>query len=119
MIRQDFKHGDIVVATSHRKPFKAGINDLMWTCRFDREIYDIQEATTLLYNQMTRECPGLGITMEMVKSTMKARDRHFLNTAGEVMLYENHELADVFDLRYLIGEDLDTLTDEKRTWVKN
>ena len=67
---------------------------------------------------MTREYPGLGITRRMVEKTMKPGDRHFLNTASEVMSYENHELADVFDLRYLMGEDLDTLADEKRNWEK-
>lgn len=119
MIRQDFKHGDIIVATSHRNLLKAGINDLMWACKFDREITDIQEAVNLLYNQMTREYPGLRITIETIKDTIKPGDKHFLNTFGEVQSYENHELADVFDLRYLMGEDLDTLVKEKQNWEKN
>ena len=119
MIRQDFKHGDIIVATSHRDLLKAGINDLMWACRFDREITDIQEVIKLLYDQMTREYPGLRITIEDVKKTVKPGEKYFLNTAGEVQSYENHELADVFDLRYLMGEDLDTLVKEKQNWEKN
>lgn len=119
MIRQDFKHGDIIVATSHRDLLKAGINDLMWACKFDREITDIQEVIKLLYDQMTREYPGLRITIEDVKKTVKSGEKYFLNTVGEVQSYENHELADIFDLRYLMGENLNTLVEEKQVWERD
>ena len=119
MIRQDFKQGDIIVATSHRDALSCDINDLMWICKFDRDI-DLQEAKKRHLENMNRNFPGLKITMSDIDEAFKDNDtRYFLNTAGDVLSYENHELADVFDIRYLNGEDLDSLVIEKDQWIRN
>ena len=119
MIKQNFKHGDIIVVTSHRSYLNCGINDLMWVCIFDRNI-DLQEAKERHLNKMNKEFPNLKITKNDIEEAFKdINTKYFLNTNGDVLTYENHELADVFDVRYLNGEDLEKLTIEKDLWIRN
>lgn len=120
MIRKDFKQGDIVVATSHRDPKCCYINDLMWTCKFDRDI-SLDEAKQRHLENINREYPGLKITMAEVEKVLESdpNAKYFLNTAGDVLSYENHELADVFDLRFLLGESKEALIIEKEEWIKD
>ena len=36
---------------------------------------------------------------------------------GEVISYDNHEKPDIFDVRYLNGEDINKLSKEKEQWL--
>jgi len=122
MIRKDFKQGDIIVATSHRDSLMNGINDLMWVCRFERDL-ELSEAIDLHYKKLKSDWPGLNITKKDVEKELKEDasngEKYLLTTSGDVLSYGNHELADVFDIRYLAGENIDDLVIEKDNWIKD
>lgn len=122
MIRKDFKQGDIIVATSHRDPLMNGINDLMWVCRFERDL-ELSEAIELHYKKVKSDWPGLKINKkdveEVIKDGVSNGEKYFLTTSGDVLSYGNHELADIFDIRYLAGEDIDNLVIEKDKWIRD
>lgn len=122
MIRKDFKQGDIIVATSHRDPLMNGINDLMWVCEFKRDL-ELSEAIEFHYKKLKSDWPSLNITKEEVEKILKENadnnEKYLLTTSGDVISYRNHELADVFDIRYLAGENIDDLVIEKDKWIKN
>ena len=116
-IRKDFKHGDIYVTTSGRSSLCNGIATGLWTNRYDRDI-TLQEAIEIHTRNMQKFYPGMNITKEMVESVINISDGgYFLNMDGEVISYENHEKPDIFDIRYINGEDGHNLQVEKDKWL--
>lgn len=113
MLRQDFRKGDIVVVTSQRNPQRNGIaSDMCFI--YERDV-NLDEAA--IYKQKYEE-KYFNISVEEWKEVLKNYDRYFLTSDGNVLTYENHELADIFDKRYLIDkEDIDKLIIEKDEYI--
>lgn len=124
MIRKDFKHGDLIVVTDHRRWQYNGLASVMWVCKYDRDI-DIEEAIPIQLAVMQKEYPGMNFTEDMIRDALVKQNKLFLNTDGEVISYENHELADKFDKMYLhdnmwFDEDerLKEISDLKGKWIE-
>lgn len=117
-IRKDFKHGDIYVTTSSRDALCNGIATGLWTNRYDRDI-TLNEAIDIHTRNMQKDFPGMDITKDIVRQILSetSDSRYFLNTDGEVISYENHEKPDIFDMRYINGEDGEKLQIEKDNWL--
>lgn len=115
-IRKDFKHGDIYVTTSGRDALCNGIATGFGTNRYDKDITQ-DEAIDICTRNMQKDYPGMNITEDLVRKTMSSYSRFFLNMAGEVISYENHEKPDIFDIRYINGEDSEKLMVEKDNWL--
>ena len=118
-IRKDFKHGDLYVTTSGRDALCNGIATGLWTDRYDRDI-TLNEAIDIHTRNMQKVFPDMDITTDDVKQILSetSDSRYFLNMAGEVISYENHEKPDIFDIRYINGEDSMKLMVEKDNWLK-
>lgn len=116
-IRKDFKHGDFYVTTSGRDALCNGIATGFDTNRYDKDI-TLDEAIDICTRNMQKDYPGMDITEDTVKQVMSSYSRYFLNMDGEVISYENHEKPDIFDIRYINGEDCMKLMVEKDNWLK-
>jgi hypothetical protein len=116
-IRKDFKHGDFYVTTSGRDALCNGIATGLGTNRYDKDI-TFDEAIDICTRNMQKDYPGMDITEDTVKQVMPSYSRYFLNMDGEVISYENHEKPDIFDIRYINGEDCEKLMVEKDNWLK-
>ena len=70
---------------------------------------------------MQHDYPKMNITKELVTEvlTKNPEEKYFLNMDGEVISYDNHEKPDIFDVRFLNGEDLDKLVKEKDQWIED
>ena len=121
-IRKDFKHGDMYIVTSHRQVHHMGIcggvAGIFTGGYFDRDI-TIEEAIEIHTINMQHNFPGMNFTKEIIKDalTKNSDKKYFLNMAGEVISYDNHEKPDIFDVRFLNGEDIDKLSKEKEQWL--
>ena len=124
MIKKDFKEGDIYIITSHRKGLTNGIYHgvagIFTGGKYVRDV-TVDEAIELHTKVMNKNFPGMKVTKEMVKEAFNddPNERYFLNDAGEVHTYSNHEKPDIFDMRYINGEDLSKLAIEKDKWIKD
>lgn len=124
MRRQDFKHGDIVIPTL-RDVSRCGICDRFFVDRFDRYI-DLQEAKRrsdeIMEEIMKRRHLNIihkTTTTDDVFRSFGKDARYFLSMDGDVRLVNTHELADVFDIRYLKGGNIEFLKAEKERWIKD
>lgn len=123
MIKKDFKEGDIYIITSHREVLSNGIyrgvSGIFTGGKYVRDV-TVDEAINLQTEAMHRNFPRMNFTKEMVKRAFDdPNERYFLNDAGEVQTYSNHEKPDIFDMRYINGEDLTELIIEKDKWIKD
>lgn len=120
MIEKKFKKGDIIVVTSGRSGTSMCIATGYWTTKFDHDItYD--EAVQIHYNNMKRDFPGMfkDLTIEHMKELLKPTDKYFLSINGDVLTYNNHELADSFDKLYFEGKiKLEILSRLKDKYVR-
>lgn len=126
MIRKDFKHGDLVIVSDHRQWSYNGIASVMWACKYDRDI-ELEEAIPIQLAVMQKQFPRMSFTEEMMRDVLTKNDKLFLNTDGEVISYENHELADKFDKMYLSEalpfdslnkKRLEEISELKDKWIK-
>ena len=121
-IRKDFKHGDMYITTSHRQVrhmgICGGVAGIFTGGYFDKDI-TIEQAIEIHTINMQHSYPRMNITKEMVKDvlTKNPDGKYFLNMDGEVISYDNHEKPDIFDVRFLNGEDIDKLSKEKEQWL--
>ena len=117
MIKKDFKKGDIVVVTSGRNALACDIATGLWTTTYERDLTK-EEAIEIHYKNMLRDYPGLKITKKEVEEILNEYDKFFLTESGESLTYDNHEKADIFDLRYLNGENLSDLIKLKDEFIR-
>lgn len=99
-----FKHGDIIVATSGRDGISGGIARGFGTAKFDHDI-SFEEAVKYHLENMKNDFPGMfkDWTIDQMKETLNKNEKYFITTNGDVISYNNHELADSFDKLYLKG----------------
>lgn len=103
-MEKKFNKDDIIVVTSLRDPVYCEVASNHWVSRYDKDI-TLDEAVDIHYRNMINDYPGMNITRAMVKQTITEKDdRFFLNDQGEVATYQNHEVADSFDMLYLSGK---------------
>lgn len=114
---KNFKKGDLIIISDHRNGIDGRPSE-MWVCHYDHDIDDLDEAVKLHYENMKRTFPNMDISIEMVKETMDDA-KYFVSEEGDVRSYDNHERADIFDLRYFNGEDWDKLYQEKEKFVSD
>ena len=122
MIKKDFKHGDMYITTSKRDGLTNSIYAgpiAFMTGIFDRDI-TFEEAVDIHTKVMQQDYPKMNFTKEKVENAIKeyADTGFFVNTRGEAVTYDNHEKPDIFDIRYINGEDISTLVLEKNKWIK-
>ena len=123
-IRKDFKHGDMYICTSHRQFYHGGIcggvAGIFTGGYFDKDL-TIEQAIEIHTINMQHDYPKMNITKELVTEvfTKNPEEKYFLNMDGEVISYDNHEKPDIFDVRFLNGEDLDKLVKEKDQWIED
>lgn len=105
MIKKDFKHGDVYVITSLRKPLANGIASKMGYSVYNRDV-SYEEAVELHFRYMKRMFPSVDISLETVEKALSEHKKtgFFINVDGEVQTYDNHEKADLIDLMYLKNE---------------
>lgn len=118
MIDKKFRHGDLVVTTSGRDAKFNGIStDLKNACIYDRDVTK-EEASALYYMQLRRLFPTVDFTYDDIEYVINKHDRLFMNTAGEILSYNNHEKGDIFDRMYAeYGNDIDQLAVMKNRYI--
>lgn len=122
MIDKDFKHGDIYVVTSLRNHMAAGIADIKFVGKYDKDI-SFEEAVGIHLKNMQRDYPSMNFDRKMIEEALSEKDnkkgKFFLNDRGEVQSYYNHEKADLIDLMYFSGyKPLQELIELKRKIIK-
>ena len=105
MIDKNFKHGDIYVVTSLRNHLSAGIADIKFVGRYDKDI-SFEEAVEIHLKNMQRDFPSMSFNREMIEEALSENKESgfFLNDRGEVQSYYNHEKADLIDLMLFRGD---------------
>ena len=105
MIDKDFKHGDIYVVTSLRNHMAAGIADIKFVGKYDKDI-SFEEAVEIHLKNMQRDFPSMSFNREMIEEALSENKESgfFLNDRGEVQSYYNHEKADLIDLMLFRGD---------------
>ena len=106
MIDKNFKHGDIYIVTSLRNHASAGIADIKFVGRYDKDI-SFSEAVEIHLKNMQRDFPSMSFNKEMIEAALSVSEKKrkfFLNDRGEVQSYYNHEKADLIDLMYFRGD---------------
>lgn len=99
MINQNFQYGDLVVVTSERQKQYSGIASKRWMSYYDHDV-DYDEAVNKHYLNMKNF--GLNVSIEQVKSIITRDQKYFINTQGDIISYQNHEIADEFDKMFLL-----------------
>lgn len=120
MIDKKFKHGDIYVVTSLRDHMAAGIADVKFVGKYDKDI-SFDEAVEIHLKNMQRDFPNMNFNKEMIEGALSENKKggFFLNDRGEVQSYYNHEKADLIDLMYFRGDKpFQELIELKRQVIK-
>ena len=120
MIDKNFKHGDIYVVTSLRNHMSAGIADIKFVGKHDRDL-SFEEAVDIHLKNMQRDFPNMNFNKEMIEGALSENKKggFFLNDRGEVQSYYNHEKADLIDLMYFRGDKpFQELIELKRQVIK-
>ena len=121
MIDKNFKHGDTYIVTSLRNHASAGIADIKFVGRYDKDI-SFSEAVEIHLKNMQRDFPSMSFNKEMIEAALSVSEKKrkfFLNDRGEVQSYYNHEKADLIDLMYFRGDKpLQELIELKRELIK-
>lgn len=120
MIDKNFKNGDIYVVTSLRDHMAAGIADVKFVGKYDKDI-SFDEAVEIHLKNMQRDFPNMNFNKEMIEGALSENKKggFFLNDRGEVQSYYNHEKADLIDLMYFRGDKpFQELIELKRQVIK-
>ena len=122
MIDKNFKNGDIYVVTSLRNHMAAGIADIKFVGKYDKDI-SFEEAVEIHLKNMQRDFPNMSFNKEMIEEALSVSEkkrRFFLNDRGEVQSYYNHEKADLIDLMFFRGDKpLQELIELKRKIIED
>ena len=117
MIIKDFKKGDLIIVTSERQKQFSDIASSKWASIYERDI-EYSEAIDVHYNNMI--AIGLQISKERVADIITPNAKYFLTTTGEVLSYDNHEKADIFDEKYIINNiAIDEVSSEKDKYISH
>ena len=120
MIDKNFKYGDIYVVTSLRNHMSAGIADIKFVGKYDRDL-SFEEAVDIHLKNMQRDFPKMSFDKKMIEGALSEHkeDGFFLNDRGEVQSYYNHEKADLIDLMFFRDDKpLQELIELKRKIIK-
>lgn len=122
MIDKKFKHGDIYIISSLRNHMAAGIADIKFVGKYDKDI-SFSEAVEIHLKNMQRDFPSMNFNKEIIEAALSGKgnkkSRFFLNDRGEVQSYYNHEKADPIDLMFFRGDKpLQELIELKRKLIE-